>query len=31
MLLPFETVAGVPALNTTAIQFDPIVKQLRDV
>jgi aspartate racemase len=28
LLLPFETIAGVPALNTTAIHVDAIVKQL---
>ena len=31
LLLPFETVAGVPALNTTAIHVDAIVKKLREV
>jgi aspartate/glutamate racemase len=29
LLLPFETIAGVPALNTTAIHVDAIVTRLR--
>jgi len=31
LLLPFDTVAGVPALNTTAIHVDAIVNRLRMV
>jgi len=29
ILLPFDTIAGLPALNTTAIHVDAIVKRLR--